>query len=291
MVVAAAVPFLGTPLIFGPERPDAAVIFLHGHAEGPEKGWPRRFKTLRAAHPSWQWLHLRAPELPQSCWDGAVCKSWGNYISPDCTRVGNEDYDNPDSEGWYAASVSAVHACVDSLVQTLGLSPADVAIVGFSQGAAVALEAALTYKGGGSRGGHADHAADDVAAARPVTDSDSDEHIPVGACVALCGWLFPRARAALDDLTAGGGRAPAVLVMHGTSDDWVEFKCSEDAEQRLRAAGVDVALERYGGWRHGDEWPPAMYTGAIESFLLKKLGKPTLASRKAELVDAGEGRA
>merc|ERR1740138_118789 len=98
---------LGRPLVFGPGSgrrrgrdeddggPEAAVIFLHGHDEGPERAWPDKLWPLREAHPRWQWVHLRAPVLPQSCLGGAACPAWGNYLQNICTRVGSIDYNNP----------------------------------------------------------------------------------------------------------------------------------------------------------------------------------------------------
>ena len=45
-----APPLVG-PLVFGPDDPEAAVIFLHGHDEPPERKWPDKFWPLREAHP------------------------------------------------------------------------------------------------------------------------------------------------------------------------------------------------------------------------------------------------
>merc|ERR1711974_511533 len=64
---------------------------------------------------------------------------------------------------------------------------------------------------------------------------------------------------------------PPVLLMHGTADPWVEFKCSEDAERRLRLAGVDVSFERYRGLDHGHTWPGHVYRAALDRFLTEVL--------------------
>lgn len=236
---------LGTPLIFGPEEPEAAVIFLHGHAEGPENGWPERFASLRRAHPQWRWVHLRAPLLPQTCWQGAPCEAWGNYLINECTEPGNPDYEHPDEEGWYLASVRGVHACIDGLRHKQGLAPERIAIFGFSQGAAVALEAALTYP--------------------------RDEHLLAG-CIALCGWLPPRARAEMAHLRKQGQRCSLpVLLIHGTADPWVGFSCSEKAEAILRQAGAPVRFEQLEGLDHGHTWPIGVYKDLVDSFLSKAL--------------------
>lgn len=275
--------WLGRPLIFGPDAPEAAVIFLHGHDEGPENGWPERFLAIRQAHPRWRWVHLRAPRLPQTCLGGAVCPAWGNYLIPLCTRVGNADYDNPDREGWYAASVSAVHKCIDSLLNDHKLASQKVAVVGFSQGAAVALEAALTYCTS-SLGEPADAKEEvmPVAAGAAALSCGADRQ--VAACIALCGWLPQRVRAALK-LPRPGLLPPRVLLLHGTADPSVEFGCSVDAEAHLRKAGVPVSLERFPGCDHGHTWPSQMYSSILDRYLSTAFGECCAEDTIAPQVD------
>mmetsp|Transcript_110020 Transcript_110020/g.173823 ORF Transcript_110020/g.173823 Transcript_110020/m.173823 type:complete len:253 (+) Transcript_110020:23-781(+) len=243
--------FLGTPITFGPEDCDAAVIFLHGHDESPEQRWPDKLWPLREAHPTWRWVHLRAPSLPQTCWNEKSTFAWGDYLENKCTVVGSIDYDNPDSQGWYAASVSGVHACIESL-QASGVPPSRIVVFGFSQGAAVALDAALKF-----------------------SSKASQEHDAcLAGCIGLSGWILPSGRAALEVIRKEGRPAPAFLLLHGTADDWVEFKCSEDANVRLKEAGLTVAFEHFEDWKHGHAWPLAIYREALEGFFLQVFATP-----------------
>eukprot|EP00746_Dinoflagellata_sp_MGD_P149249 gnl/MRDRNA2_/MRDRNA2_81303_c0_seq7.p1 gnl/MRDRNA2_/MRDRNA2_81303_c0~~gnl/MRDRNA2_/MRDRNA2_81303_c0_seq7.p1 ORF type:complete len:186 (+),score=34.71 gnl/MRDRNA2_/MRDRNA2_81303_c0_seq7:104-661(+) len=168
---------------------------------------------------------------------GAPCNAWGNYLSGDCTVVGCADYNNPDKEGWYSAGIRAVHECISAVPREDKVPLDHVVIFGFSQGAAVALQSALTYP------------------------------CRLGACIDFCGWLLPGARKILSEHEKSPVIATPFLVLHGTEDNLVGFDCGEDAAARLRNAGADVDFKRYEGLGHGHTWPPDVYCKAIDEFL------------------------
>lgn len=92
----------------------------------------------------------------------------------------------------------------------------------------------------------------------------------------MCGWLLPRARAALTRSSAAGqsqdaARALPVLLLHGTCDTLVEFRCGTDAEKRLREAGLPVSFKGYKGLDHGHLWPVRVYQDEVDQFLSRVL--------------------
>lgn len=193
---------LGKAIAFGPEvgSCEAAVIWLHGFGDKPD-GWAQMLRPLRrAASQKLRWLHLRAPKVKQPGYRNQELPAWGQFFDPKCIHVGSKDYEDKDEAGIYAASVLAVHEEI-AKVRAEGIPVERVVLAGFSQGAALALEAGLLYR-----------------------------HRLAGVIV-LSGWLTPRGRAAL-------AARPAVetpyLVCHGTADDMVGFDCGEAAADALR---------------------------------------------------------
>ncbi|WP_200862161.1 alpha/beta hydrolase [Asticcacaulis sp. YBE204] len=116
-----------------------------------------------------------------------------------------------------AERVAAARPAFDATIRTLmtkhGVDdPAQVALVGFSQGAIMALDA--------------------VAAGR----------WPVAAAVAFSGRL-----STTDPLASSG---TPVLLIHGRDDDVIPFGETEAAAQRLSAAGVAVEAHSLDGLGH-----------------------------------------
>lgn len=208
----------GLDLVFGPAlTPRAAVIWLHGLDDAPES-WAERLVNERHRRPDWKWVHLRAPERPITCYQKMRHSAWGDFVDDGIVRVGSRDHESRDPKGWYAASVARVHEAVE-LLAAEGVPPARVAIVGFSQGAALAAEAALTL--------------------RPR----------LAGFAVLAGWLSPRARKAVSH-GANGRSGARVLVAHSTGDEQVDFSCALLAERLLAEAGAGVRLEELNGVMH-----------------------------------------
>merc|ERR1712032_783169 len=124
----------------------------------------------------------------------------------------------PDKNGYHAASVAAVHKEVDALVEK-EVALDKIIIAGFSQGAAIALESALTY---------------------PKR---------IAGCVSLSGWLTPRARSTLTERKDALSKLP-ILLCHGTKDKMVGFDCAEAAVKNLNDAGVALRFEKLEGHGH-----------------------------------------
>jgi phospholipase/carboxylesterase len=117
-----------------------------------------------------------------------------------------------------AASVAVAAAdllgFVDAELVRLGLPPEQVALMGFSQGAMVALHAGLRRL------------------------------VPPRAILAYAGALLAPD---LPPLAA----PPPVLLVHGEADPLVPVSASENAAKTLRAAGVEVELVTVPGLGHG----------------------------------------
>ncbi|MGG5887917.1 alpha/beta hydrolase [Falsiroseomonas sp. HC035] len=105
---------------------------------------------------------------------------------------------------------------LDQAVASLGLSRADVVLMGFSQGAMTALHAGLSQPGG------------------------------CAAVLAYAGALLGP-----ETLAAGKQASPPVLLVHGEADEVVPAAASRRAEQVLAAAGIDVEAVYRPGLGHG----------------------------------------
>ena len=199
------------------------MIWLHGLDDTAEN-WANGLAGARARHPTWRWLFVRAPERAITAYDGRLHLAWGDFHEAGAVRVGSRDYDG---KRWYAESIAAVHAAVRTLVAD-GVPPRKIAIVGFSQGAALAAAAALTLE------------------------------TPIGGWAMLAGWLLPAAREALR-AGAKSKAAAAVpsLVVHGSRDDQVNFGCALLARDGLAAAGRRVECHWLPGLSHVDGAIPA----------------------------------
>jgi len=204
------------PLVFAPnsDECDGAIIWLHGFGDKP-KGWGSALKLLRVL-PNWKWIHLHAPLLPQPAYGGKRMPAWGQFLSTDCIHVGSADHEETDNNGFYAASVAGVKQQIE-LLEKAGVPLDKIVVGGFSQGAAVALETALT----GQR--------------------------PIAGCIVLSGWMTPRARAALANESL---KNLPLLVCHGAKDEMVGVDCAKACVDSLQAAGRQVHFEEFEALAH-----------------------------------------
>jgi len=155
--------------------------------------------------------------VPQPCYGGRRLPGWGPFLETKCIHVGGKDHEHKDETVVYASSVLAVHAEIEKLVGE-GVLPERILLGGFSQGAAIALEATVCY-------GRA-----------------------LAGCIVLSGWATPRARAAL---VAQKPSAMPVLVCHGTKDDMVGIDCGEAAAEALRPiCGQALQFHSFKGMAH-----------------------------------------
>jgi predicted esterase len=118
-----------------------------------------------------------------------------------------------DAPGSVAAAAHELAAVLTSLVDDAGIDPAEVAVVGYSQGVAAALATLAT--GIGPR---------------------------VGRVLAISGFVVDQDGVEYDWSRLCGSR---VLIQHGERDDVVPSFFSSDLAAVLSEAGVDVALQSF----------------------------------------------
>lgn len=122
-----------------------------------------------------------------------------------------------ENEPWLGSALAKIDKIVDQAIEA-GLHPRQIALVGFSQGACLALE----YTARGSR--------------------------PIGAVAAFAGGLIgePGApRLPIADLTG-----TSVFIGVGDVDDHIPLELVEASGQQLREAGADVDFRTYPGVGH-----------------------------------------
>jgi phospholipase/carboxylesterase len=181
--------------------PRKIVLLLHGFGSSGT--------DMISLAPQWQdalpdTLFL-APHAPQRCgMMGAGYQWWGlSGFSPSALAAGA------------AAAAPAIDAFIDRKLAQYGLTEADLALVGFSQGTMMALHVALR---------------------RPQT---------VAAVVGYSGMLTGAAELAHRDFSK-----PPVLLVHGTADPVVPIAALHMAESELKRLGVAVTTHIAFGVAH-----------------------------------------
>jgi phospholipase/carboxylesterase len=200
------------------------VIFLHGYgADGAD---------LIALGEQWQGQLLDAdfvsPNAPQICDNQPMGYQWfplnftaqGVVSTPQERRQGAQQ------------AAPAINAFIDAELARTGLKPSKLALVGFSQGAMMALYVGLR---------RAD---------------------PLAAIVSFSGMLLE------DDKAISQASKQSVFLAHGTMDDVVPFEALGLGEQALKKAGVDVTSHVEHGIGHGIDARAMMLAG---EFLAAKL--------------------
>jgi len=181
--------------------PEKIILLLHGFgSSGTDMislapGWQEALETT---------LFL-APNAPQRCaMMGAGYQWWGlSGFAPSALAAGA------------ASAAPAIDAFIDRKLDQYGLTEADLALVGFSQGTMMALQVGLR---------------------RPR---------PVAAIVGYAGMLTGTA-----DLARHDRPAPPVLLVHGTDDPVVPIAALHMSEGQLKRLGVDVTTHIAHGVAH-----------------------------------------
>jgi len=199
------------------------VVFLHGYgADGAD--------LLGLADPLAPHLPdtlFLAPDAPQPC----VANPFGRQWFPIPWIDGSSEAEA--AEG-LARAAADLDAFLDARLAETGLGPDRLALVGFSQGAMMALQ---------------------VAPRRPAA---------VAGVVAISGRLL-----APDRLAAEAVVRPPVLLIHGDRDEVVPFADLGLAGQALAGAGFEVHAHVMRGTGHGIA-PDGL--GAALAFLRDRLG-------------------
>lgn len=171
-------------------KPTSLVIFFHGYgANGNDLLFLG--KTWGSLLPNTLFV---APHGPAPCEGNPSGKQWFSLRDFDHTRMLKE----------VQAITPALNRYLDGLLKLYELPPQKLALVGFSQGAMLALHLALS---------------------RPQC----------GAVVAYSGTF-------LDDPLDLKVAHPPILLIHGTEDDVLPASFSQEAEVRLKMLGVPVTL-------------------------------------------------
>ncbi|MGQ0280318.1 alpha/beta hydrolase [Sphingopyxis sp. Q841] len=183
------------------QPPENIVLLLHGFGSSGS--------DMIALAPAWQealpdTLFL-APHAPQRCgMMGAGYQWWGlSGFAPSALAAGA------------ASAAPAVDAFIDRKLDQYGLTEADLALVGFSQGTMMALQIGLR---------------------RPRA---------VAAVVGYSGMLAGSA-----GLEHGGLPKPPVLLIHGTADPVVPVAALHMSESQLKHLGVNVTTHLSYGVAH-----------------------------------------
>lgn len=182
-------------------RPKQIILLLHGFGSSG--------KDMIALAPAWQALLpdalFLAPHAPEASMARIGYQWWGlSDISPRALAQGA------------AGAAPAVGSFIDKKLSQYGLTDADLAIVGFSQGTMMALQVGLRR-----------------------------EH-PVAAIVGYSGMLT----GASVDLQREVRSRPPVLLVHGAQDPVVPVSALYSAEAQLAQLGVPVSIHAASGLGH-----------------------------------------
>jgi phospholipase/carboxylesterase len=180
--------------------PKQIVLLLHGYGSNGA--------DLISLAPHWRQVLpdalFLAPNAPQRCGMGAGFQWWGlSAFTPQALAAGA------------ASAAPAIEAFIDRKLDQYGLSEADLAMVGFSQGTMMALHVGLR---------------------RPR---------PVAAIVGYSGMLTGAAELAHQQITK-----PPVLLIHGSSDPIVPVAALHAAKRDLEHLGVEVTTHVSHGLGH-----------------------------------------
>ena len=201
--------------------PSQIVLLLHGYGSNGA--------DLISLASNWQHLLpdalFLAPNAPQSFGFGGGYQWWPlSALSPQALAAGA------------ASAAPAIDAFIDRKLDQYGLTEADLALVGFSQGTMMALHVGLRR-------------------ARQVAGI-------LGYSGALTGAA---------DLPGQARTKPPTLLIHGSADQIVPVAALHAAERELKQLGVPVRTHISSGLGHSVD-PTGLKLGA--DFLVEALGTP-----------------
>lgn len=186
----------------GPE-PACTVIWLHGLGADGHDFEPIVPQLIQTARRSVRFVFPHAPVRPVTINNGMAMRAWydilGLQIDRDQDRQGIDD------------SIARVNRLIEREINR-GIQPGQIALVGFSQGGAIALRVGLAQQ---------QRLAAVVGLSCYLLQADQREH-----------WLTP------------AGRSTPVFIGHGSVDPVVPIALGQHAAQALQQSGVAV------DWQH-----------------------------------------
>jgi phospholipase/carboxylesterase len=189
------------PLIIKPNNPTAAIIWLHGlGADGHD------FEPIvdRLGFNHIKFILPHAPEMPVTRNNGYVMPAW--YDLYGSTGLAKED----------EAGIRQTQAYIDSLIQQEidnGIPSERIAIAGFSQGGAIALQTALRYKS-------------QLAGVLALST-----YLPLNASLAA-------------ELNQNNQHTP-IFMAHGTVDDVIPLTLAQQSHDILKSQALTVDFHAY----------------------------------------------
>ncbi|XP_014243352.1 acyl-protein thioesterase 1 isoform X2 [Cimex lectularius] len=183
----------------------ATIIFLHGLGDTGH-GWASAIGAIRP--PFAKVICPTAPTMPVTWNNGFKMPSWFDLKALDAST--DED------EAGIKKAAENIHQIIHAEEQA-GINSTRIVIGGFSQGGALALYSAFTYKK------------------------------PLGGVMALSCWLplhkqFPR--------LAVGNKATPILQAHGDCDPLVQYKWGQMTASVLKQLNSNVEFKTYKGLGH-----------------------------------------
>jgi len=186
------------------------VIFLHGLGDTPA-GWSDLEAQLPNVRPSLRrvkWAFPAAPTIPISINGGAEMPGWFDlYDWP-------IKLDAPDDREGVERGVATVRAAIAAF-EADGIPADRIVVGGFSQGGAIALNAAYRHP------------------------------TKLAGCAVLSGWLTLKGDFGADLPVGPGARETPCFWGHGTQDDKVLFPHQKVGVDILKARGVSVNATDY----------------------------------------------
>ncbi|KAI0638970.1 lysophospholipase I [Trametes polyzona] len=192
------------------EEHGATVFFIHGLGQQVDS-WVPVLQRLADQLPSVKWVLPQAPAVPVTYNQGRLRPSWFDIANlPPC-----DHYD----EAAIATSVATIEGLVTTEVRT-GTPPTRIALVGFSQGGALALMTALTTLQ------------------------------ELGGVASLSGWIPQQSRQAMHQLEP----SLPVFWAHGRADTEVPISYAEEGMdflgESLHIPEDKLVLKKYDGLEH-----------------------------------------
>lgn len=183
-------------------EPTHAVIWLHGLGASGHDFVPVVPELQLPSNIGVRFLFPHAPERPVTVNGGYIMPSWYDIFSMELEREIDEEQ--------IKVSAASVHAFIDHQIAA-GINSRNILIFGFSQGGAVAYQAALTYPQ------------------------------PLGGLVAMSTYF---ATPHLCQLAPQNAELP-ILVQHGVMDSVVPESLGRQAVERLLEAGWQSQYKTY----------------------------------------------